>query len=131
MKVGRGHVCNKNPNFIRADQTLVDHLAMSLSGAVRCTTRSNRHFGNHILFYFIFILPTYSNTEHSLQAVLARVSALLAAQKEPKPTPERKIRGNKKSKPVTTPTPKPAKTVKRTAAAAAAEDDDDDVPDLV
>jgi len=63
-------------------------------------------------------------------AVLARVSALLAAQKEPKPTPERKIRGNKKNKPVTTPTPKPAKAAKRTAAPAA-DDDDDDVPDLV
>ncbi|KAJ7589546.1 ribosomal L28e protein family-domain-containing protein [Mycena floridula] len=55
-------------------------------------------------------------------AVLARTSALLAAQKEPKPTPARKIRSKKAQKALST---------KRSGSGAAADDDDDDVPDLV
>lgn len=37
----------------------------------------------------------YADPLISRQAALGRTSALLAAQKEPKPTPERKVRGKK------------------------------------
>ncbi|KAJ7144781.1 ribosomal L28e protein family-domain-containing protein [Mycena crocata] len=58
-------------------------------------------------------------------AALARVSALLAAQKEPKETPAKKSRSKK-----TPAAPVPAAR-KSKPAAAAADDDDDDLPDLV
>lgn len=38
MKVGRGHVCNINPSRLKRS-TSCGHLAMSLSGHVRCTSR--------------------------------------------------------------------------------------------
>ncbi|KAJ7760117.1 ribosomal L28e protein family-domain-containing protein [Mycena maculata] len=55
-------------------------------------------------------------------AALARVSALLAAQKEPKETPPKKSRSKKTIA---------APAVARKSKAAAADDDDDDLPDLV
>ncbi|KAJ6479281.1 ribosomal L28e protein family-domain-containing protein [Mycena vitilis] len=57
-------------------------------------------------------------------AALARVSALLAAQKEPKEAPAKKTR-SKKSQAA------PAPVAPRKSKAAAADDDDDDLPDLV
>ncbi|KAJ7292561.1 ribosomal L28e protein family-domain-containing protein [Mycena rebaudengoi] len=56
-------------------------------------------------------------------AALARISALIAAQREPKPAPAKKSR-SKKSK-------APAPVAKARKSAAAAADDDDDLPDLV
>jgi len=61
----------------------------------------NRHFGDNIsIFYFHFYPFLLRSTRARLltlliQAALARVSALVAAQHEPKPTPPKKLRGKK------------------------------------
>ena len=111
MKVGRGHVCNINPILPGADQSLVGtphHVAIG--------PRTISHRGGSDTLVMTIITPSYStlcimfssfmfssNFSPSLrtlthllrQAALGRTSALLAAQKEPKPTPERKARGKK------------------------------------
>jgi hypothetical protein len=49
-------------------------------------------------FSFVFVRSTVSDTVLTRgQLAIARTSALLQAQKEPKPTPEKKTRGKKKA----------------------------------
>ncbi|KAJ6572063.1 hypothetical protein B0H19DRAFT_1255981 [Mycena capillaripes] len=111
MKVGRGHVCNINAHPFGGRSNLrwiSRHVAIgprsSLDAEDPTLWRSHlKHF---------FFLP----------AALARVFALLAAQKEPKGLPAKKSR-SKKTKAA------PAAAARKSKAAAA--DDDEDLPDLV
>ena len=70
---------------------------MSLSGRVRCTSHQARLFGvdSSLRSCFASRLLLDETDLSYLQTVLARVSAIQASKKEPKPTPEKKVRGKK------------------------------------
>jgi hypothetical protein len=94
MKAGRGHVCKINPFIYRhvaiGPRSLLpadgsDSLAITFFCPVLCL----RHDVLKSLLITLF---------SKFQAALARVSALLAAQKEPKAAPPRKVRGRKAKK---------------------------------
>jgi hypothetical protein len=96
MKVGRGHVCNIKPSLLGADQTLVDISPCRYRVPFIARRGSIRLFGDYIPFSSSLCAPSNgTDTFACSQAALGRVSALLQAQKEPKPTPPKKLRGKK------------------------------------
>ncbi|KAJ7696809.1 ribosomal L28e protein family-domain-containing protein [Mycena rosella] len=91
----------------------------SSTGVIRSRTGSRRALG------IVAVTASKKAGRPDLRtAALARVSALLAAQKEPKPAPAKKSPRSKKSKTASVP-------VAQRKSKAAAADDDDDLPDLV
>lgn len=109
-KVGRGHVCNNDPNLGKSRSNSSGtsrHVAIGKRSMLLalCPTLWRLHLFSFIpsLCSYIVFRSTFTsrNLSHlltrdlTLQAALARTSAILASKNTPKPTPAKKQRGKK------------------------------------